>query len=227
MKIIVLSILLISSNICFAQNGMILSNRDFAEGSTFSGLVSSKNSGRSLNYDEVVGSPYSNTNFSLAKISDNYEKIPVRYNSYKDQVEFEKDGKIMVLPKDSKFARIEITSPKQTLVLLKTADNQDEYFFEIVNGKYASLYKKIQTKFTDVIPASNTYSSDKPATFRAQDPVYYLKNSDGSVKKVKNSKEIIEQFPAKKEQLNIFFKENKIKFQNEEDVKKIAKILND
>jgi len=49
----------------------------------------------------------------------NYEKISVRYNSYKDEIEFQKDNNPRVLPKESQFSRIEISSPKQTLVLLE------------------------------------------------------------------------------------------------------------
>ncbi|WP_144283288.1 hypothetical protein [Chryseobacterium echinoideorum] len=225
MKIAIFSILLISSNISFAQNGMILSRADFAEGSTFSRLITSKNSGRALNYDEIVGSPYLNVNFSMANVAYNYEKIPVRYNSYTDQIEFQKDEKVMVLPNESKFQRIEIISPRQTLIFLETNDNLSGYFFELYNGKNVSLYKKVQTKFIDVIPASNTYSSDKPAMFKTQDPIFYIKTENGYIKKPKNIKDIIEEFPAKKQQLNTFFKENKIKFHNEDELKKLMKFL--
>lgn len=225
MKKIIFSILLISFTSSFAQNGMVLTGRDFADGSTFSGLISSKNAGRSLNYDEVVGSPYSNVNFSMAKIAENYEKMPVRYNSYTDQIEFQKDGTVMVLPKDEKFSRIEIVSPRQTLVLIE-ADGLSGYFYEVISGNNASLYKKVQTKFIDVIPASNTYSSDKPATFRTQDPVYYIKTDKGYIKNPKNQKDIIEQYADKKDDLNSFFKQNKIKLQKEEDLKKLVSFLN-
>lgn len=226
MKKIFLSILLVSFTISFGQNGMVLTARDFADGSTFSGIISSKGAGRSLNYSEIVGSPYPNSNFSLAKIAENYERIPVRYNSYTDQIEFKKDESVMVLPKESKFSRIEIVSPKQTLVLIESDDDLNGYFYELINGSNASLYKKIQTKFIDVIPASNTYSSDKPATFRTQEPVYYIKTEKGFIKKPKNQKDITEQYPDKKDAINSFFKENKIKLQREEDLKKLVSFLN-
>lgn len=71
----------------------------------------------------------------------NYEKISVRYNSYKDEIEFQKDNNPRVLPKESQFSRIVISSPKQTLVLLDTGDDLSGYFYELVNGRVA-LYKK-------------------------------------------------------------------------------------
>ncbi|MCX8532193.1 hypothetical protein [Chryseobacterium luquanense] len=226
MKKIVFCIVLLSFSLTFAQNGgMVLTKSDFGEGTTFSGRINSQKSGRSLTYDEVVGSPYENVNFSLAKIAENYEKVPVRYNGYADQIEFQSDGKVMVLPKDSKFSRIEILSPKQTLVYLETADELSGYFYGIIDDKIG-LYKKAKIKFIDAIPASNTYTSDKPALFKKLDPVFYIKVDNRFIKNPKNQKEIIAQFSDKKDELNIFFKENKIKFDNENDLKKLIVFLN-
>lgn len=225
MKKIILSILLISFNYIFAQNGMVLSRADFGEGTTFSGRINSSTTGKSLTYEDVVGTPYANANFSLAKIAENYEKMPVRYNSYADQIEFKKDDKVMVLPKDSKFERIEIAAPKQVLVNVNTNDELSGYFYELVNGRI-SLYKKVKTKFIDAVPASNTYSSDKPAMFRMMDPVYYIKTDNGFIKKPKSQKDIIASFPEKKDALSGFFKENKTKFDKEEDLKKLVSFLN-
>lgn len=187
--------------------------------------VNSSGAGRSLTYDEILGTPYLTKNFSLAKIADNYEKAPVRYNSYKDEIEFQKDGTTLALPKESQFSRIEILSPKQTLVSLETNDDLSGYFFELVNGK-TSLYKKIKTKFNDFEPAANSYATDKPASFRTQDPVYYIKAEKGFIKKPKGAKDIIEQFPDKKDVIEAFVKSNKIKFNKEEDLIKLVNFLN-
>ncbi|MDF2932533.1 MAG: hypothetical protein K0R36_1864 [Chryseobacterium sp.] len=187
--------------------------------------VKSENSGRSLKYDEIIGSPYLDKNFRDASVAKDYEKTAIRYNSYLDEIEFQKEGKPLVLPKDEKFSRIELTLPKETLVLLETDDNLKGYFFELVNGKI-SLYKKIKTKFIDALPAANSYASDRAASFKLLDPVYYIKTEKGYIKKPKNQKEIIESFPDKKEVLTSFFKENKVKFDKEEDLKKLVIFLN-
>jgi hypothetical protein len=65
---------------------------------------------------------------SNAKIATNYEQVPVRYNSYSDEVEFKKNGEVQVLPKNSDFSRIEIASPKQTIVMLETSDELSDTF---------------------------------------------------------------------------------------------------
>ncbi|SFT56446.1 hypothetical protein SAMN05421857_1658 [Chryseobacterium formosense] len=223
MKKIILSILVIYSSYGFAQN-VILTRDAFSQGTALSAMVNTR-TGKSLTYSEVAGSPYVNVNFSMAKIAENYEKIAVRYNSYADQIEFERNGSIMVLPKETLFSRIEIETPKQTIVNLETNDELSGYFYEIVNGKVA-LYKKVKTIFIDTKPASNSYSTEEPAHFKLLDPIFYIKNDKGYIKKPRNQKEIIAQFPDKKDVLNVFFKENKIKFDKEDDLKKLVSYLN-
>lgn len=224
MKKILLSLFTVACSFSFAQGNMVLSKSDMLEGSIFQYMVNSAK-GRSLKYDEISGSPYANQNFSKAKIADDYESIHVRYNSYTDNVEFKKDEVVMILPRESKFSKIEVLSPKQTLVLLETDDELSGYFYELVNGK-TSLYKKIKTKFFDTVPATSSYGSDKPANFQTLNPIYYLKTQNGYIKKPRNQKEIIAQFPDKKDSLNTFFKQNKIKFDQEEDLKKLVVFLN-
>lgn len=224
MKKTILSTLIIASfNYSFAQQTLSVNGVTGAQ-SVFDGIKST--TGKTFKYEEISGaSPYLSKEFSNAKVAANYAEVPVRYNSYSDEVEFKKNNEIQVLPKTADFSRIEISSPKQTIVLLQTSDDLSGYFLELVNGKN-SLYKKVKTKFTDLVPAANSYASDRPANFRALDPVYYIKTDKGFIKKPRNQKEIIEQFPDKKDTLNTFFKSNKIKFDKDEDLIKMVTFLN-
>lgn len=219
-KIILASLLSVSSILAYSQQTLSI-NQVTGDNAVFSAQSENK----PMKYEDISGSPYIDKNFYDAKVADNYEKISVRYNSYKDEVEFQKNGSPLILPKESQFSRIEISSPKQTLVLLDTGDDLSGYFFELASGKNA-LYKKIKTKFIDAAPAANSYASGRPASFKLQQPVYYIKTEKGFIKKPKNQKDIIEQFSDKKDTLNAFFKSNKIKFDKEEDLIKLINFLN-
>ncbi|MGX5685035.1 hypothetical protein ACWKWW_10745 [Chryseobacterium cucumeris] len=225
MKKIVLTVLAIASfSFSFAQNTLSVNGATGAQ-SVFDGINST--TGKTFKYDEIVGdSPYIGKEFSDAKIAVNYEQVSIRYNSYTDEIEFKKNGNVQVLPKTTDFSRIEVLSPKQILVLLDTSDDLNGYFFELISGKN-TLYKKIKTKFTDVVPAANSYASEKPANFRKLPPVYYIKTQNGFIKKPKNQKDIINQFPDKKDSLTSFFKSNKIKFDKDEDLVKLVTFLNE
>lgn len=224
MKKIVLTTLAIASfSFSFAQNTLSVNGATGAQ-SVFDGINST--TGKTFKYDEIAGdSPYIGKEFSNAKIAINYEQVPIRYNSYTDEIEFKKDGNIQVLPKTTDLSRIEVLSPKQVIVLLDTSDDLNGYFFELVNGKN-TLYKKIKTKFTDVVPAANSYASEKPANFRTLPTMYYIKTQNGFIKKPKNQKDIINQFPDQKDSLTSFFKSNKIKFDKDEDLIKLVTFLN-
>lgn len=187
--------------------------------------VKSENTGRSLKYTEILGSPYLDKKFRDATVAKDYEKTVIRYNSYQDEIEFQKDGEPLVLPKEENFYRIEFSSPKETMVFLDTRDDLKGYFFELLNGK-VSLYKKRKTKFIDAVPADNSYASDRAASFKLLEPIFYIKTETGYLKKPKNQKEIIAHFPDKKDALTAFFKENKIRFDKEEDLKKLVTFLN-
>lgn len=222
-KIFLTTVAIIGFSLSYAQNTISVNGATGAQ-SVFDGIKST--TGKTFKYDEIAGdSPYIDKEFSNAKIAANYEQVAVRYNSYTDEIEFKKNGEIQVLPKTSDFSRIEILTPKKAIVLLDTSDDLNGYFFELSTGKNI-LYKKIKTKFIDVVPAANSYASERPANFKTQSPIYYIKTDKGFIKKPKNQKEIIEQFPDKKDSLNSFFKSNKIKFDKDEDLIKLVTFLN-
>lgn len=227
MKKIVSSILFLfaiainaQANFSLANNGQFL-----PQDNAIFNKVNSPSAGKNLSYSDIQGSPYYSKGYIVAKFSGSNESAPARYNSYNDEVEFMKEDKPYVLPKNENFSTVTFTTTKETLVRLETNDELSGYFFELVNGKNI-LYKKVKTKFIDAVVAVNSYATDRPAVFKALDPIYYIKTENGFIKNPKNKKEIIDQFADKKEALNTFFKENKIKFDKEEDLKKLVTFLN-
>lgn len=183
-------------------------------------VIGSKKSDK-LTYDEIEGSAYLEKQFSMASVSPSYEDVLIRYNTYKDEIEFKKNEEVLVLPKNETFSRITFRNSKNTLVLL----DPEGYYFEIVKGKY-SLYKKLKTKFIDFIPAPTPYQTDQPAKFRNMEPIYYIKTDGQLIGNFKSTKDLASQLPDKKDALNSFLKSNKIKIEKEEDLIKLVNFLN-
>ena len=207
MKKIVSSILFLfaiainaQANFSLANNGQFL-----PQDNAIFNKVNSPSAGKNLSYSDIQGSPYYSKGYIVAKFSGSNESAPAKYNSYNDEVEFMKEDKPYVLPKNENFSTVTFTTTKETLVRLETNDELSGYFFELVNGKNI-LYKKVKTKFIDAVVAVNSYATDRPAVFKALDPIYYIKTENGFIKNPKNKKEIIDQFADKKELLNTFFK---------------------
>lgn len=227
MKKIVSSIFLFAVISISAQANFSLANNGgfLPQDNAILNKVNSPNAGKNLSYSDIQGTPYYGKGYSVAKFSGSNESAPARYNSFNDEIEFMKEDKPYVLPKNNEFSTITFTNTREVIVRLDTGDDLSGYFFELVDGKNI-LFKKIKTKFIDAVPAANSYATDRPAVFKAMEPVFYIKTDQGFIKNPKNKKEILDQFPDKKDVLEKFFKENKIKFDKEEDLKKLVTFLN-
>lgn len=227
MKKISSSILLLLFVSISAQANFSLSNNGLGmpQDNAVFNKVNSPNGGRALSYSDIQGSPYYGKGYSVAKFSGTDETAPAKYNMYNDEIEFTKEDKPYILPKNDSFSKITFSNTHEVLVRLETGDELSGYFFELVDGKN-SLYKKVKSKFIDAVPATNSYASDRSASFKTLEPVYYINTEGGFIKKPKDKKELIERFPTKKDALTVFFKENKIKFDKEEDLKKLVLFLN-
>jgi len=203
-----------------AQNTMIL-RQDINKKSEI-GVNST--SGKIIRYDEILGSPYDDKIFREAKVAEGYKNAFVRYNSYKDEVEFQQNEEVMIVPKQDPFKSIEILSPKQKIVLLNLSGETEGYYYEITKGKY-SLYKKIKINFTDVKAPTSPYGKEEPAEFSSPTITYFLVTQSKVIKKPKNNKDILQLVDSNQAVAN-FLKENKIKFDKEEDLKKLTEFLN-
>ncbi|AZB19458.1 hypothetical protein EG352_17585 [Chryseobacterium indologenes] len=181
---------------------------------------------RTIAYSDIQGDPYFKKDFTPTRFQGVTEPAPARYNTYLDEIEFKKkDDKVYVLPKSDTFPKLTFLDSKDTLVRLDTGDDLSGYFFEIVRGEYG-LYKKIKTTFLNGEKADNAYSNNTPPSFKNLNPIYYIKTPDGFIKNPKNSKECMDGLPGKKEQLEGFFKSNKIKFNKQDDLIKLVNFLN-
>lgn len=189
------------------------------------GRVQSGTSGKSLLYDDILGTPYHDKIFREAKVAENFKNAFVRYNAFKDEVEFMANEKISVIPKEERFGRINILFTNEVLVLDNLDGNENRYYFELVKGNY-SLYKKTETKYIESKQASNSYAKDKPASFSKQPTVFYIKTEGKIIQNPKNQKDILYNVSGKQPELSDFFKNNKINFKKEEDMVKLVQFLN-
>ncbi len=195
------------------------------DNSIFNIINSQKGGKKALTYDEIQGTAYLSKRPEQAKISNVDELTPVRYNSYKDEFEFQQGGKSYVLPKLETFSHIEIIDSKTKFDYISGAGDLSGYFENLVDGEY-KLYKKIRTKFIDLVPSPNSYIPERPAIFKLLEPYYCIKIGDELVKITKNFDEVYSKSDSKKGELKSFVKKHKIKYNKEEDLIKLVNFLN-
>lgn len=223
-KTIFLILLIITINLSYSQS--------VHEGINYQ-LSTTGTKGEFLKYSEIQGSPYLNKDFAFAKAVCCKEVLPMRYDTYADQIEYQKGGTVYILSKQEPYTKIIFKDSNTTLTLENVDKNGDlKYFVILVDGKN-SLLKKVSSvieKSSDTSPLNRNpvgYSAkdSKNAAFRVINPVYYLKTSTG-INEIKDRGDILDIFPNKVNELNAFFKSNKIKFNKDESLIKLVTFIN-
>jgi len=177
------------------------------------------------NYD---GTPYLNDEFISGTVYINegkFDDVLLRYNIFRDLVEFKKDKQTYFLDADSKIDMVTIGD--DTLVvedLLVGKSEKPVYFKRIASGK-AILLSRLNVKYREAQPPR------PPAEIEGKLPRYtrlsddfYLK-AEGKLSKIDNVKNVIQLLSSPSEDLESLAKKNKIS-KNEEDLKKLINHFN-
>lgn len=133
MKKISSSILLLLFVSISAQANFSLSNNGLGmpQDNAVFNKVNSPNGGRALSYSDIQGSPYYGKGYSVARFSGTDETAPAKYNMYNDEIEFTKDDKPYILPKNDSFSKITFSNTHEVLVRLETGDELSGYFLNL------------------------------------------------------------------------------------------------
>ena len=178
-----------------------------------------------LTYADIGGNAYYNDKFVSAKIVNATRLIPVRYNKYTDAIEILTDGNVFELPKSDKYSRITFQNSPEAIVYLDSSPEINGYFFELATGKYR-LLKKLKSEFRPEVKALNSFTSAVPPTFENVNPVYYFQIENQFTKISKNAKDFVGQLTEKQDEVANFIKTNKLKLNQEPDLVRLAKFLN-
>ncbi|MNK18144.1 hypothetical protein D3C87_363420 [compost metagenome] len=174
---------------------------------------------------EIQGSAYIFEGYTSASIKD-VEGFPkVRYNALKDDMEVELNNNAYVIPREPAFSKIKIISTGETIVLEKfeyKGKPYEGYLFVISDNNGITVYKKERVEFKDFEKPRNSYAEETPARFIPQKNEFFIKTADGKITELpKNKKKLIELIPDKQANIEAFFKNNKVDFSNDRDLKKL------
>ena len=176
------------------------------------------------------GSPYSNPNFSFAKVENVQEKSKMRYNAYSDEIEFitaKNDTLILDRLEDFKDVTFVATNRKYKLVNYLNLDDKFQfgYLIDVYQKNDFGLFKKENIGLTDEKIAKTTLEQSAPAKYYQSSDTYFLKTKDKIFEFPSSRKKLSKAFLDKKDAIEAFVKENKIDFDNESDKIKIIDFL--
>ena len=174
---------------------------------------------------KVLGNLYINSDFSIATISNYKENTPLRYNPYKDEMEFMKGDGIYYLNKHEGIT-VNFTNDDKTYVI-KKHKYELRYFVLAYKGKISFLVKE-KVKFVAATHAVDSYGSSKPARYSRGKDEFYFENQHGKILILpKKKKQLIKMFSAYNSGVKDFIKKNKINPKKQKDLVKLFKYLND
>jgi hypothetical protein len=178
---------------------------------------------------EFEGSPFLNEQFVTGTVyssNKKYGAIPMRYNIFNDQMEFQQNNNIYALYPEPRVTKVILG--EETYVVEKhdvKGKMAYGYLTRLDSGKMILLSKKV-VRFTERQEAKALQSSATPAKFTRVQDVYYYKIGDGDVTKVGSLKNLIESLPDKHEELSSYAKKEKLTTRSAEDLKKLSAYYN-
>lgn len=178
--------------------------------------------------ESVKGTPYLNESYEEGVIfyANNNVKVPVRYNVFKDLIEYQQNGRAMVLDPSATIKKVHL--PNTTFVVEKYMLNDKPklgYFALLDSGK-VMLYSKKAMNYLPPKKGGALDGSDQPGEFKKQPDIFYYKIGNNSLQEVKNIKSMIAGFPDKQEELTKFAKKEKISPRNAEEMVQFVRYYN-
>jgi hypothetical protein len=187
----------------------------------------SKKTDRSVT--EFEGSPFLSEQFVAGTVyssNKKYGAIPLRYNIFNDNMEFQQNSTIYALYPEPRVTKVILGS--ETYVVEKHEVKGKMvygYMTRLDSGKMTMLAKKI-VRFTERKEAKALESSATPAKFTRIQDDYFYKIGNGEVAKISSLKNLIESLPDKRDELASYSKKEKLSTRSEEDLKKLSEYYN-
>jgi len=191
-------------------------------------IISTSDNSFDANTNKIEGSQYIDKQFFPSTFSCFSEVTPpIRYNTYKEEMEFIVDGKLYYLNKNE---NCELTINNNTYKYFINFDKKENNgYLMIINkskdSKYI-LYKKEKVKFLPAYIPSSSYAEERPAMYVIDKSRYFIKIQDKLTEFPEKKSDLLKLFPVYKDSLELFLKENKIKFNEDSSLLQLINFLN-
>lgn len=183
---------------------------------------------REAAYTSIEGTPYFNHDFqrgTLQTKSKNYSDIYIRYDCYKDEIQFQQNEVAMIASPSEvigfSFNALNKEAGEITGLMFKNGFVVDGYtplaYFRVVYDGKTKYLRKYTVEYVEA--ASNTYSNpDGAKRFDRKDREYVLFSDGKSFELKGNRRALLEQFGKHESALSQFIKQNKLNLKVEKDL---------
>lgn len=176
-------------------------------------------------YTDVEGSPYMIEEFNkgiVTMVKDNqvYDGVPMRYNAYKDELEYEKDGKHYLLGPEI----ISFSIPTGDALyefrrgFPAVGDLTENSFYQVLHDGTTQLLKHYGKRMREE-KAYNSATATK--RFDGTEQLFVLKGGKMNPIKKNDKKELLSLLSDEKNLMNYVIKEEQLNFKSEGDMVKL------
>jgi hypothetical protein len=142
-------------------------------------------------------------------------------------MEFMLDGKLFYLNKNE---NCELTINNLTYKYFINYDNKETNGYLLIlnkskDSKYI-LYKKEKVKFVPAYTPGSSYAEEKPPKYVIEKSKYFIKIQDTLTSFPEKKSELLKLFPNNKEAIELYLKDNKIKFNEDSSLLLLINFLN-
>lgn len=214
MKNLILTIGLITFGVVSAQNDLARTGD----------MLIFRNKAETYN---ISGTPYYPENYTKATVNDGDQLFDIRYNSFRDYMEYNKDGEILELVKQDNrkvhfingdsFELKEYTNRKDT--------EEQGYLKLIASSGTWKFYERVRTYIYKSSQSNNGYQSGSDLDrFDKQRTEYYIEHND-KIDYVKKEKNLYKLFPELKDTIKEYIKKHDLDFEKPKTVQALLEAL--
>lgn len=183
-------------------------------------------------YAQVDGSPYLTKDFVAGQLCTNegtlFINAALRYNIYKDQIDYQLKGEIYYLNNPFDFSFFIIGT--DTFVYLAYSEDvgitKKGYFQLMYKGNSASLLRKKNIMYSPPKDPQPYAPSGNAQFLHKSDSYYIMFNGQLPVEIKMNRRRVMEPFFHNTSLLEQFISENRLNFRNEKDLIKLVEFYN-
>lgn len=166
---------------------------------------------------------YLSQDYKPALVDDFKEKAYLRYNLFKDEMEFVKDENIYYLKKD--VGRT-VTFSDGTVYKVYGQKGKPHFFKVLSEGKN-SLLSRQSVRFIEAKEATSGYDVAKPADYKRRKDVLFITIDGQNLVEVPGKKKSFYGiFGSKASDVKTYIKKNKLNYKKANDLKQVVRFLN-
>lgn len=173
----------------------------------------------------TAGSKYFIENYQNARVNKGEQSFLIRYNAYRDIMEYKNGNDILELIKEK---NTHFTFQDGSIYELFSYDlngrSFERYHKVLVENKQVKISKFESIKLVPATKASNSYEKDTQATYKPNSELYFITYNNQTLEFDGKQKSLEKIIPGKTDAIKAFYKENKIK-ENDSDMIKLGNFL--